>query len=242
LWTEQRYRPTRDADFLARGQNDPERFVRIFKEICEAKVEDDGLLFDANTVTAERIAEDANYEGIRIKFVGYLENARTPIQIDLGFGDAITPAPIEIKMLSLLNLPTSKLLTYPKENVIAEKFEAMISLGIANSRMKDFHDILSLSHEFSFKGTVLSEAIKKTFAVRGTQLPTGIPLVFTAEFFNDPDKAKQWRAFCRKNRGYVPEVSLQSVCEEIAAFLMPVVQTLNGISAMPGKWSAREWI
>jgi hypothetical protein len=242
LWTEQRYRPTRDADFLARGQNNPSRFVTIFREICETKVDNDGLLFDANTITAERIAEDANYEGIRVKFVGYLENARTPIQIDLGFGDVITPAPVETEIPSMLDLPTSKLLTYPKESVIAEKFEAMISLGIANSRMKDLHDIQSLSREFSFEGFILSEAIKKTFAARGTQVPSGLPLAFTAEFFDDPDKKRQWTAFCRKNHGYVSEVSLQSVCEKIAAFLMPIVRALNNSSAIPGKWSRQAWI
>jgi hypothetical protein len=205
-------------------------------------VEDDGLLLDPNTVTAERIAEDANYEGIRVKFVGFLGNARTPIQIDLGFGDVITPAPVETEIPSILDLPASRLLTYPQESVIAEKFEAMVSLGIANSRMKDLHDIQSLSREFSFEGSILSEAIKKTFAARGTQLPSGMPLTFTAEFFDDPDKKRQWTAFFRRNRGYVSEISLQSVCEEIAAFLMPLVRALKGGSAMPGKWSARAWI
>jgi len=162
LWTEQRYRPTRDADFLARGENRPERFVALFKEICETDVEDDGLHFDAGSVTAERITEDADYEGVRVKFVGYLENARIPIQIDLGFGDVITPAPIETEIPSLLDLPKAKLLTYPRESVVAEKFEAMISLGLANSRMKDFYDIGSLSRDFPFEGASLSEAIKNT--------------------------------------------------------------------------------
>ncbi len=237
LWTEERYRPTRDADFLARGQNDPERFERIFREICGVKA-DDGLFFDVDAVKAERISEDADYEGIRVKFVGNLENARIPIQIDLGFGDVITPAPVETEIPSMLDLTPSKLMTYPRESVVAEKFEAMVSLGIANSRMKDFHDIQSLSREFSFEGVILSEAIRKTFAARGTQLPSGIPLALTAEFFEDPDKKKQWTAFCQKNRDYVADVPLQSVCEEIAAFLVPIIQAINGKSAVPRKWSA----
>jgi hypothetical protein len=153
LWTEQRYRPTRDADFLARGDNSPERFIAIFKEICGIGVEDDGLRFDPATVTAERITEDTDYEGIRVKFIGYLENARIPIQIDLGFGDVITPAPIKTKIPSLLDLPSPELLTYPRESVVAEKFEAMVSLGLANSRMKDFFDLRSLSREFPFEGS-----------------------------------------------------------------------------------------
>jgi hypothetical protein len=240
LWTEERYRPTRDADFLARSQNDPERFEEIFGEICEIKV-DDGLFFDVSTIKAERITEDADYEGIRVKFVGNLENAHIPLQIDLGFGDVITPAPVETEIPSMLDLAPSKLLTYPRESVVAEKFEAMVSLGIANSRMKDFHDIQRLSREFSFRGIILSEAIGRTFAARSTQLPSGIPLAFTAEFFDDADKKRQWTAFCRKNRGYVTEVSLQSVCEEIAAFLIPIIQAINGRSAAPGKWSAGTW-
>ena len=129
LWTQQRYRPTRDADFLARGDNSPKRFMAIFKEICEMQVEDDGLRFDPATVTAERITEDADHEGVRVKFVGYLENARIPIQIDLGFGDVITPEPMETEIPSLLDLPRAKLLTYPRESVVAEKFEAMVSWG-----------------------------------------------------------------------------------------------------------------
>jgi hypothetical protein len=118
LWTEERYRPTRDADFLARGQNDPGRFERIFREICAVKAADDGLFFDVNTVKAERITEDADYDGIRVKFIGNLENARIPIQIDLGFGDVITPAPVETEIPSMLDLTPSKLLIYPRESVV----------------------------------------------------------------------------------------------------------------------------
>lgn len=241
LWTEQRYRPTRDADFLARGENSPERFVAMFKEICAMNVEDDGLRFDAGTVTAERITEDADYEGLRVKFVGYLENARIPIQIDLGFGDVITPAPIETEIPSLLGLPKAKLLTYPRESVVAEKFEAMINLSLANSRMKDFYDIWSLTRDFAFESDSLADAIKNTFTRRETPLPSGTPVVFTPEFFEDADKKKQWAAFCNKNRNYVPEMSLQSVCKEIARFLMPLVDALNGKAALPKKWAAGSW-
>jgi hypothetical protein len=241
LWTKQRYRPTRDADFLARGQNNPKRFVEIFKELCELKVEDDGLRFDAATITVERITEDADYEGIRVKFVGYLENARIPIQIDLGFGDVITPAPVETELPTLFDGPKAKLLTYPRETVVAEKFEAMVSLGLANSRMKDFHDVRSLSHDFSFEGGSLSEAIKKTFVHRETALPGEVPLIFTAEFFNDPDKKKQWAAFCNKNRSYVPESSLEQVCGEIASLLLPLVHGLNGKGPIPKKWEGGAW-
>ncbi len=242
LWTEQRYRPTRDADFLARGQNSPERFAAIFKEICDAEVEDDGLRFDAGTVTGERIAEDVDYEGVRVKFVGYLENARIPIQIDLGFGDAITPAPVEAELPTLLDFPAAKLLTYPRESVVAEKFEAIVSLGMANSRMKDLHDIRSLLREFVFKGDVLSEAIVKTFKTRGTKLPTGQVLAFTSEFFDNEDKKKQWAAFCNKNRPYIAEMSLETVCREIEGFLMPALESLQRNEQFRMNWKrGGEW-
>jgi hypothetical protein len=241
LWTEQRYRPTRDADFLAKGENSPERFAEIFKAICEMKVEDDGLRFDAASISAERITEDADYEGIRIKFIGSLENSRIPIQIDLGFGDVITPAPVETELPSLLDGPKANLLTYPRETVVAEKFEAMVSLGLANSRMKDLHDVRSLAHDFEFEGGSLSNAIKKTFARRETALPTETILVFTAEFFDDADKKKQWAAFCNKNRNYVPEISLAQVCGDIATFLLPVVHGLNGQGPIPKKWERGAW-
>lgn len=236
LWTEQRYRPTRDADFLARGQNDPNRFSELFKEICAAEVEDDGLRFDPETVTAERITEDADYEGIRVRFVGNLENARIPIQVDLGFGDVITPAAVEAELPALLDLPAPKLLTYPRETVVAEKFEAIVSLGLANSRMKDFHDIRSLAGEFSFEGGSLSKAIANTFKTRATELPEGRALVFTPEFFNDGDKKKQWAAFCNKNRAYVADVSLEAVCSEMATFLSPILDSLKQNNKFEMKW------
>ncbi len=236
LWTEQRYRPTRDADFLARGQNSPERFAAIFREICETQVEDDGVRFDPATVAAERITEDADYEGIRVKFVGHLENARIPIQVDLGFGDLITPAPIEAALPTLLDLPAPKLLTYPRESVIAEKFEAIVSLGQANSRMKDLHDIRSLAREFSFEGGPLSEAVATTFKTRGTELPGGEALVFTSEFFGNDDKKKQWAAFCNKNRTYITELPLETVCREIETFLRPILEGLRGSERIKMLW------
>jgi hypothetical protein len=117
----------------------------------------------------------------------------------------------------------------------------MVSLGLANSRMKDFCDVRSLSRDFPFEAASLSEAIKKTFARRDTKLPSGTPLVFTPEFFEDGDKKKQWAAFCNRNRNYVPEMSLESVCKEIATFLMPLIEALNGMAALPKKWLDGSW-
>lgn len=242
LWTEQRYRPTRDADFLARGSNSPEKYVEIFKEICDIDVADDGLRFDSTTVAAERITEDADYAGIRVTFIAYLENARIPIQIDLGFGDVITPAAIEAQLPTLLELPAPKLLTYPRESVVAEKLEALVSLGIANSRMKDLHDIQSLSREFSYEGALLSDAFSNTFKRRSTKVPDRKPLVFTAEFFRNEGKKKQWAAFCEKNKSYVEQSTLQQVCEEIESFVAPVLEALADGARLDRNWTReRGW-
>lgn len=227
LWTQERYRATRDADFLARGDNTPERFLIIFRDLCNGVAVDDGLRFDAESVTAERINEDANYQGVCVTFMGYLENARIPIQIDIGFGDVVTPAPAEAEFPTLLDFPAPRLLAYPRECVVAEKFEAMVKLGIANSRMKDFYDLWKLSRDFAFDGLLLSEAIKKTFAHRETELPgKQSPIVFTEGFYRDQIKIKQWNAFCQKNRRYVSGLGLEEVCVAIREFLMPIVDAL----------------
>jgi hypothetical protein len=128
LWTEQTHRPTRDADFLSLGSGDPRRFVDIFKEICVLSVVDDGLTFDPSSVTARQIKEGADYEGVRVAFLGYLEKARIPMQLDIGFGDAVTPPAIETAFPTILDGPAPVLLTYPRETVVAEKFEAMVKL------------------------------------------------------------------------------------------------------------------
>lgn len=192
LWTKERYRATRDADFLAKGDNSPERFVGIFREISIIDVENDGLRFDPKTVKAERIKEDADYEGVRVTLTAFLEKAQIPIQIDIGFGDVIKPGPIEAEYPTLLGLPSPRLLTYPRETVVSEKLEAMVKLGIANSRMKDFHDLHSLSQTFEFGGKALVDAVRATFERRATALPDGgMPLAFTPEFYEDENKIKQ---------------------------------------------------
>ncbi len=223
LWTEQTHRPTRDADFLAHGESDPLRFQAIFKEVCTTPVADDGLLFDSESVTAQRIKEDADYEGVRITFRGFLENARIPMQIDIGFGDAVTPQAAKATFPVILGGPAPVMLTYPKETVVAEKFEAMVKLGIANSRMKDFHDLRTICELFPFNGSILSEAIVRTFARRKTLLPTAPPLAFTSEFFEDESKKRQWAAFNLKNKLYIKPISLDVVVATIEQFLMPLV-------------------
>lgn len=244
LWTEQTHRPTRDADFLSTGDNSPERFQALFEEICTLAVEDDGLQFDPGTVKVERIKEDQDYEGIRATFLGYLENARLPVQIDIGFGDAITPAPVETSFPTLLEFPAPLLLAYPRETVVAEKFEALVKLGMANTRMKDFHDLRTISQMFSFAGASLSEAIRRTFERRKTALPLEIPpIALTPEFYDDETKQKQWNAFVTKNKLYIEPISLRDVTATIANFILPVLNEQSAASLLwgpDGPWMPKD--
>ena len=237
LWTEQTHRPTRDADFLSQGDNSLERFQKIFEEICILTVHDDGLRFDPASITAVRIKEDQDYEGIRVTFVGYLEAARLPVQIDIGFGDVVTPDPVETSFPTLLENPAPRLLAYPRETVVAEKFEAMVKLGIANTRMKDFHDLKTLASLFPFAGPELSEAIRRTFERRKTPLPLeGLPTALTAEFHSDGTKQKQWNAFVSKNKLYIEPITLQEVTASIEAFVMPVLLSSVGENPPITRW------
>ena len=237
LWTDQSHRPTRDADFLSQGENTLERFQKIFEEICELKVADDGLRFDTASVKVGRIKEDQDYEGIRVTFLGYLEKGRLPVQIDIGFGDAITPDPVWTSYPTLLENPSPILLAYPRETVVAEKFEAMVKLGIANTRMKDFHDLKTLASLFSFSSHSLSEAIRRTFDRRKTPLPQeALPSALTAEFYNDATKQKQWEAFVSKNKLYIAPITLQEVTESIQAFVIPVLPSPASENVPDLKW------
>lgn len=243
VWTKERYRPTRDADFLATGDNSPGRFVQIFREISDIEVEDDGLRFDPKTVKAERIKEDADYEGVRVTFTAFLEKAQIPIQIDIGFGDTITPGPVQTDYPALLDLPRAQLLAYPRETVVSEKLEAMVKLGIANSRMKDFHDLHSLSTTFEFDGKTLAEAVRATFTRRGTELPRdGVPLAFTPEFYEDENKVKQWNAFCNKNKPYVQQVEFRNIIARLTSFLVPVIKSVLQERTLVSTWTpAHAW-
>ena len=228
LWSGQLHRPTRDLDLLGHGDPEPDRFQEILRDICRQEVEDDGLEFQADSVHAERMKEDEEYEGLRLKLTALLASARIPIQIDIGFGDAIHPGPDEITYPTLLDMPTPTLKAYPRETVVAEKFQAMVMLGIANSRMKDFYDVWTLAKQFKFSGPVLSAAIRATFERRKTPLPEQPPLALTSEFTEDRQKLTQWRAFLRKGKLDAEGMELMGIAESLHRFLMPPTEALVG--------------
>jgi Nucleotidyl transferase AbiEii toxin, Type IV TA system len=234
-WEAPLARSTKDIDFLGRMNNSVEDVVDAIKAACSQEVVPDGPHFDDESVAGQQIAEDADYEGVRVRFRGNLGNARITMQVDVGFGDAVVPGPAEVNYPTLLDLPAPHLLGYSRESTIAEKFEAMVKLGILNSRMKDFFDIWFLSRQFEFTGQPLSDAIQETFTRRETKLSVS-PVALTKAFSDDPAKISQWRAFVRKNRiPAIPE-SISDVVAQIVLFLSPVAEALARNKPFVGNW------
>jgi hypothetical protein len=165
----------------------------------------------------------------------HLANARIPLQIDVGFGNVITPEPMEIDYPGMLAFPKAKMRAYPKETVVAEKFEALVKLGMANSRMKDFYDLWVMAERFEFSGSVFAEGLAATFARRKTVLPASRPLAFTPEFSASPSKQTQWRAFLRKS-GLEADASLEDVTSVLEEFLMPEVEAILRQRTIPARW------
>lgn len=235
VWKTPVTRPTLDIDLLGRISNDLESVRSVIEEICRQAVEDDGLLFDSSTVIMDRIAEDADYEGVRARFQGHLGKARIPMQIDLGFSDVITPAPVSITYPVLLGHPRIDLLAYSRETAIAEKLEAMVSLGQLNSRMKDFFDLWLLARTQEFDGRVLAEAISRTFARRQTPVIVD-PVCFTEDFATDPIKAIQWAAFVRNGKLTDAPGSFQEVVTNVRIFLRPAVEAVIAKDEYSSHW------
>lgn len=223
VWGQDDHRPTRDADLLGFGPSDLAHLVAVFREVCAVLFED-GIVYDAASVRAEQIAEDKVYVGARVTFEAELANARIPVQIDVGFGDAVTPEPETVEYPALLDFPRPKLRAYPVHTVIAEKFHAMVVLGEDNSRMKDFYDLWAISRRFDVELSVLAKAIAATFARRKTELPEGTPIALGARFAGSAVKQRQWEAFVRRNRLPANDVTLALTQEAIAALVMPAVE------------------
>lgn len=222
LWFDQPHRPTRDADFLGFGSPDPEHLATTVRRLCEIET-DDGLRYDTGSITVEAIREQASYDGLRVTLCALLGNARCSVQWDVGYGDAVTPSPLEAEYPVLLDdMPAPLLRVYPRETVFAEKLEAIARLGIVNSRMKDYFDLLALVREGAMNTTDLAAAIRATFARRGTALTQAPPFGLSDEFARDAQKQIQWRAFLRKNRLQAPD--LESAVAAIRACLRSLDQ------------------
>ena len=235
-------RATRDIDFLARRLNNTlENLTNVFASICSIEL-DDAVRFDLNTITAERIKEGADYEGVRVKVTGFLDKTRHVLQLDIGFGDVVIPKPVITEYPTIFDMEPPLIYVYSRESVIAEKFEAMLMLSEANSRMKDFYDVCVLSRRFDFEGPVLYEAIKQTLEHRSTPLNKE-PTVFSEGFLILDEKQIQWQAF--QNRVRVPvNISFMEAVIQIKEFLYPIYQSILSENEWMKCWDSQngQWI
>jgi len=200
LWTKSEHRPTRDLDLLGFGEASGESLTAVFHELCGVEVEPDGLEFDPDSIRVTEIREGQSYQGQRVKLNARLGNANIPVQVDIGFGDVVTPAAQPIDYPTLLDLPAPRIRAYPPETVVAEKLQALVDLGMQNSRMKDFYDLWSIARQFSFEGQTLVAAVRAAFERRATTLPKTVPTGLSEEFSTDEQKNTQWRAFLERTQ------------------------------------------
>ena len=235
LWHDAVHRATRDVDLLGFGEPAVERMQAVFRELCTVDVEPDGLRFLERSVRAEPIRGGQEYGAVRVRLAADLDGGQIALQIDIGFGDVVTPGVVEAQFPTLLAFPAPRLRTYPHETVVAEKFEAAVRLGIANTRMKDFYDLWAMATMFAFDGESLAAALAATFHRRGTSLPVETPLALRSEFTADTEKQAQWSAFLRRVE-ISPAVSLDAVTEVLRRFLLPPAS-----AAARGEPFEQEW-
>lgn len=229
LWFDLDQRPTRDADFLGFGESEPEHCVAVFRDIVAAQAgsEDDGVVFDPGSVRAEAIRKEAGYPGVRVSMKATLDGARIPVQCDIGFGDAITPAPTQQAYPTLLDMAPPVLAVYPLETVVAEKLEALVKLAGFNTRLKDYFDLWILMRYENVDRALLPEAIRATFARRKTAFPQTVPVGLSPEF--SAEKQVMWQAFLSRSGLTAPP--LAAVLDELCTQCWPLLQAASGVEA-----------
>ena len=220
VWSKEVYRPTRDLDLAGSGDSSLDHIRELFEDVCRIAVEPDGLELPPESIRVHKIREPSEYIGVRVRLEGRMHTTRIPLQIDIGFGDAVTPEPTEITYPTLLDLPAPTLRAYRRETVVAEKFQAIVVLGIANTRMKDFYDLCMLAKEFDFDRAQLARAIAATFERRKTPLPDGLPIAFQQEFWSS--KESEWSAFLKKD-SLVQAIQLEDVVQRLTEFIGPAL-------------------
>lgn len=227
VWLDDDNRVTRDADFLGHGDADADQLVADFKEIMSVDV-DDGLVFDVDNLSATAIREEMEYGGTRLKTVAYLEKTRIPITIDIGFGDAMADPTRQLDYPTMLDLPAPNIRTYPPATVIAEKFQAIVVLGVANGRMKDFYDLWAIPRSINVPDEELDAALAATFARRETAMPTERPAGLTPEMADDANKQRQWKAYAASIE--LENVELLEVVDAIWTLIGPACERLARVS------------
>ncbi len=236
VWDLSQARPTMDIDLLGRTANTVEHLVEISRQCLLVEVAADGIQFDPESVLGEPIALAKKYQGVRVRVRGALGNARVALQLDCGFGDVVVPGPVWIDYPQLLDFEPPHLLVYTPESVIAEKFQALVELELANTRLKDFFDLWKLSQTLTFDSEILLQAITATFKQRGTPLPITVPLALTEAFYEDAQRQAQWNGFIRRGRLEVEAKSLAETATAIAEFLLPLTQAAATNSLFKNHW------
>jgi predicted nucleotidyltransferase component of viral defense system len=241
LWEPEMHRATRDLDLLGFGRSTPERLADIFRELCNLEVEADGVDFDPRSVRCEDIRAQDEYAGIRVKLRATVGKAVVPLQVDVGFGDALPVAPEEITFPVMLGMAAPKLRAYSRETVVAEKLEAIVKLGMLNSRFKDYFDLHYLAQKFPFDGALLVKSIAGTFARRGTAFPAGLPAGLTPMFGTDPAKIRGWQAFWRKTGPKAAAPTLEAVIQLLIEFLEPPLDAAAKGKPLTATWKSKRW-
>jgi hypothetical protein len=236
LWGGANFRSTKDLDLEGFLQDEAEVVREVFASICVQPVEDDGLIFDASSVTVAEIRDTQEYGGFRVLLTARLGTAILRLQIDVGFGDAITPAPAITDFPSILSQSRARIRVYPRETVVAEKFEAMVQLGMTNSRMKDYYDLWFMSSHFEFEGWTLAAAVRATFERRGTAIPGRSPIALTGEFAADLNHVRQWAAFTR-SLGIEATPGLGVVIDKISEFVLPPATAAAAEQPFDQQWN-----
>jgi len=237
LWGGFLHRETRDVDLLGFGETNVQRLREVFASIVSSPVPDDGLSFSTN-IEGEPIRGLQEYGGVSMTLRVTLGSARITVRVDVGFGDSITPAAVEAEFPTLLDFPKPKLRAYPVETVVAEKLQALVTLGMANSRMKDYFDLWHIGRTTTLSGEQLRAAVTATFARRRTEFPNQTPMGLSTEFGSDSMKRTQWRAFCQKSVKASQGVPLEDVVEFLAVFLLPVLGAAASGTAFKAFWQA----
>jgi hypothetical protein len=241
-WPEHVYRSTGDVDLLGRGASDPNTITEIFARICEVEVPADGIVFDPASLTITALREAEKYPGLRLTVKGQLAGALIHVQVDIGFGDYVYPSPKrQIFPCLLTDLPAPELLMYPREAVVAEKFEAMIRYGETNGRLKDFYDVWVATRAFSFDLSTVVESVAGTLRRRETALPTEMPIGLTEAFATIAER--RWSGFLRRNPPTLPPPPLADVLSELRRFFHPVITGLTAPETAKGRWApaAHAW-
>jgi predicted nucleotidyltransferase component of viral defense system len=236
LWVGQPHRATRDLDLLGFGDAGEAHLRDVFVEVLGRSMPEDGVAFDVEVLEVGPIRDDQEYGGVRVTTVARIAGAQVRVQVDIGFGDAVTPDAELVDFPVLLDFPAPRLRAYPRETVVAEKVDAMVQLGMANSRMKDFFDVAMLADRFTFDGALLARAIRATFERRRTAFPRGVPVALTSEFADDATKRTQWAAFVRK-AGAAGTADLPTTVERIATFVSKPLEVAATDATWDGRWA-----